>query len=220
MSRNRVKDAHGRERQRAEPKSAQRLPGLRWVPVPLAVLLAALGWLVFGSVLGQHAFASVHHGLEAGGLGLSVNTMLWMDDDMSDMDGAPPATGSSGTTAKTGSGGFVMPASMMPGLKTVGDKRLRVEVVIKNLTTKPQRYALTDFTLLGKGHHSWALLQNAATRGQVLSAPLGVGFETTVDLYFDIPSDQATHLTLQWSHGGDTVTFPVHIDDSGGMAGM
>ncbi len=220
MAPNRVKDAHRRGRQSVEPKSVQRLPGLRWVPVPLAMLLAALGWLVFGSVLGQHAFASVHDGLHAGGLGLSVNTMLWMDNDMADMDGAAPASAPAGSTAKTGSGGFVMPASMMPGLKTVGDKRLRVEVVIKNLTTKPQRYALTDFILLGKGHHSWGLLQNSATRGQVLSAPLGVGFETTVDLYFDVPSDQATHLKVQWSHGGDTVTFPVHIDDSGGMAGM
>jgi len=219
MARNRARNADRRAHQVAAPTSAQRLSGLRWVPVPLAVLLAALGWLVFGSVLGQHAFASVHEGPHAGGLGLSVNTMLWMDDDMANMDGAPAATGSLGT-AKTGSGGFVMPASMMPGLKTVGDKRLRVEVVIKNLTTKPQQYALTEFSLHGKGHHSWALLQNGATRGQVLSAPLGVGFETTVDLYFDVPTRQAKHLTLQWSHGGDTVSIPVHIDDSGGMAGM
>lgn len=218
MARNRTRGADGSGQQRTS--AVARMPGLRWVPVPLAILLAALGWLVFGSVLGQHAFASEHQGPQAGGLGLSVNTMLWMNDDMADMDGAPVTPASSGATAKTGSGSFVMPADMMPGLQTVGDKRLRIEVVIKNLTNTPQRYALTDFILLGKGGHTWPILQNSATRGQVLSAPLGVGFETTVDLYFDIPSGQAKHLTVQWSHDGTTVTFPVRTDNSGGMAGM
>jgi hypothetical protein len=187
------------------------MPGLRWVPVPLAVLLTALGWLVFGSVLGQHAFASAHAGLQAGGLGLTVDSMNWMDE-MSN----PAASGKS----SSGSGGFAMPADMMPGLQTTGDQRLRVEVLITNITNKPQQYALTDFTLLGSGHHSWPLLQNSATRGQVLTAPLAPGFQATVDLYFDVPSGLAKHLSVQWSHGGETVTIPVHAGKQGSMPGM
>ena len=205
MARNRTRGTGGRERRLAEAKSAG-MPGLRWVPVPLAVLMAALGWLVFGSVLGQHAFASDHAGPEAGGLGLTVTTMLWMES----MD----------PTSSSTKGGFVMPSSMMPGMSSVGDQRLRIEVLIRNISTKPQSYSLTDFRILGAHHHSWPLLQNSATRGQVLSAPLGPGFQSTVDLYFDIPSGQAKHLKLEWSHGGSTVIIPVHSTDSGSMAGM
>jgi hypothetical protein len=210
MARNRTRGADRRERRRASTISASRFLGLRWVPVPLAILMAALGWLVFGSVLGQHAFASAHAGPEAGGLALTVNQTVWMADDMGN-----PAQA-------TSSGGFQMPSSMMPGMQTGGDKRLRIEVYIRNISNSPQRYALNGFRLFGTGGRSWAPLDNAATRGAVLSAVLDPGFLATVDLYFDLPASQGNRLSLEWEHGGTTVTFPVHVigSDSGVMVGM
>jgi len=186
------------------------MPGLRWVPVPLAILMAVLGWLVFGAALGQHAVASAHAGLEAGGLGLTVNQVVWMSDNM----------GNPGQ--KTGPSGFQMPAGMMPGMQTVGDKRLRVELYIRNTSNSAQRYALNDFRLFGTGGRSWAPLDNAATRGAVLSAVLYPGFQATIDLYFDLPASQGNRLSVEWDHGGTAVTFPVHAigSDSGVMVGM
>jgi len=182
------------------------MPGLRWVPVPLAILMAVLGWLVFGSALGQHALAVAHAGPEQGGLGLSVNQVVWMADDMT----------TPGTKAKPHA--FQMPASEMPGMQTVGEKRLRVEIYLRNISNSPQRYALAEFRLLGTGHQSWPPLDNAAVRGQVLSAVLDPDFQSTVDLYFDLPASQRGQLRLEWEHGGHIMTVPLHV--VGSMVGM
>jgi hypothetical protein len=186
------------------------MPGLRWVPVPLAILMAVIGWLIFGSVMGQHALAVAHAGPQAGGLGLTVNQVVWMANNMTD-----PGT-------KTNPNQFQMPSDMMPGMQTVGEKRLRIEIYIRNISNGPQRYALSEFRLLGTGGRSWTPLDNAATRGAVRSAVLDPGFQTTIDLYFDLPNSQGRHMSVEWEHGGSTVTFPVHATgmDSGLMVGM
>jgi hypothetical protein len=184
------------------------MPGLRWVPVPLAMLMAVMGWLIFGSVLGQHAVASAHAGPEQGGMGLTVNQVVWMQDDMA----AP------GTT--TDPSQFQMPQSMMPGMQTGGDKRLRIEFYLRDISSSPQRYGLAEFRLLGTGHQSWPPLDNAATRGAPLSAVLDPSFTATVDLYFDLPASHHGALRLEWEHGGHIMTIPVHISGSGAMAGM
>jgi len=211
MARDRTRGADRRGRSRGATAAA-RFPGLRWVPVPLAILLAALGWLVFGSVLGQHAFASAHAGLEAGGLGLTVNQVVWMADDMAN-PGLPA----------TNPNAFRMPDSMMPGMQTAGKKRLRIELYIRDISSSLQQYALSEFQLLGTASQSWHPLNNAATRGAIQSAVLYPGFQATVDLYFDLPAAQGNHLSVEWSHGGSTVTFPVHVtgtDSTGVMVGM
>src|SRR5262249_61681668 len=82
MARNRTRRDDRRKRPRAAATAARWMPGLRWVPVPLAILMAALGWLVFGAALGQHAVASAHAGLEAGGLGLTGHQVVGMAGDM------------------------------------------------------------------------------------------------------------------------------------------
>jgi hypothetical protein len=175
------------------------MPGLRWVPVPLAILMAALGWLVFGSVAGQHALAVAHAGPEQGGMGLTVNQAVWMADDMA--NGGKPGKQNQ----------YQMPDSMMPGMQTAGDKRLRIELYLRNISTSPQRYGLAEFRLLGTGNRSWSPLDNAAVRGQPLSAVLGSGFQVTTDLYFDLPSSQRGQLELEWEHGGHIMTIPLHI---------
>jgi hypothetical protein len=213
MSRNRMQPVNERARGRPGSRPGARLVGLRWVPVPLAMLLAALGFLVLGAAAGQHAAANSHaHGLEAGGLGLTVNTMLWMGSGM-DTPGQPTPQG------------FDMPASMMPGMQTAGNQRLRIELYIRNVTTDPQRYALSDFVLVGRGGKTWRVLANAATEHSVApqKAVLEQGFSTTVDLYFDVPAAQTKNLSVRWSHGGSTVSFPVHTagtDSTSVMAGM
>jgi len=189
------------------------MPGLRWVPVPLAILMALLGWLVFGSVAGQHALAASHAGPQAGGLELTVNQVVWMADDMTDpsQKGTPP-------------GGFQMPASEMPGMQTVGEKRLRVELYVRDTSGTTQVYSQNGFRLLGKDGRSWAPLVNAATRGAILSETLYPGFQSTLDLYFDLPDSQGgSGLRIEWEHGGTIVTFPIHltgVDSSGLMVGM
>lgn len=202
----RSRSTGGRERRRTAATSASRVPGLRWVPVPLAILMAALGWLIFGSVAGQHALASAHAGPEQGGMGLHVNQALWMADDMSN-----PGT-------KANPKAFSMPASEMPGMQTVGDKRLRVELYLRNISNSSQRYGLAEFRLLGTGNHSWPPLDNAATRGAPLSAVLEPGFQTTTDLYFDLPVSALGQLRLEWEHNGHIMTIPLHIGNS--MVGM
>jgi hypothetical protein len=184
------------------------MPGLRWVPVPLAILLAVIGWMVFGSAMGQHALASAHAGPEQGGMGLTVNQVVWMADDMANNPGKPASDPNQ----------FTMPDSMMPGMQTGGDKRLRIEFYLRDISNVPQRYGLAEFRLLGTGHQSWPPLDNAATRGAPLAAVLPPGFQATVDLYFDLPAKQHGALRLEWEHGGHVMTIPVHVANS--MVGM
>ena len=193
MARNRARGAVGRER--AAGPAIPRMPGLRWVPVPLAALAAVIGVLVMGSFQGQAAQANAHQtGYRAGGLALSIDAMYWMSNDMT---GAAP--GQKGVP-----NGYSMPASQMPGIQPVGDNRLRVEVALSNITTGMQRYSTTDFTLVGAGGKTW----KADPQGLSLmaaSANLAPGFQATVDIYFDISASSSKHLVLKWSRGGTTV---------------
>jgi len=204
MARNRTQgdDRRGRPPQ---PSATERMPGLRWVPVPLAILLAVIGWLVFGSALGQHALAVSQAGPEQGGFGLKVNQVVWMQDDM-----VQPGQANAGQ--------FQMPQSMMPGMQAVGGKRLRIEFYLRNISSKPLVYGLEQFRLLGTGHQSWSPLDNAATRGAALKASLDPSFQATVDLYFDLPISQKGALRLEWSAGGHLMTIPLHIGNV--MVGM
>src|SRR6202046_5845901 len=81
MARNRARSAA--RRGRAAGPAILRMPGLRWVPVPLAALGAGIGVLVMGSFQGQVAEVNAHQvGYRAGGLALSVDTMYWMGNTM------------------------------------------------------------------------------------------------------------------------------------------
>lgn len=199
MARNRARSAAGRER--AAGLAILRMPGLRWIPVPLATLAAVIGVLVMGSFQGQVASANAHQtGYRAGGLALSVDAMTWM------MNMEP-------------SKGYQMPTSMMPGMQMVGDNRLRVEVSLSNTTTSLQRYSIANFTVSGPGGKTWKTVgQLQQHSDQPASADLEPGFRTTIDLYFDIPSKQTKNLTLKWSRSGTTVSIPVNT--SGMPSGM
>jgi hypothetical protein len=193
----------GRKRGRDGPPS--RLdPWLRWVPVPLAALVAVIGLLVMGSFQGQVAAANANRtpGYEAGGLALSVTTMLWMSNDMT---GQGPL--------KTG--GFTMDPSMMPGIQAVGDNRLRVEVTLNNITPNVEKYSINAFSISGSGK-TWPV-DSIGHEDVLPSAVLQPGFGTTIDMYFDIPAKQSNHLTLKWSRGGTTLSIPVNT--SGALPG-
>jgi hypothetical protein len=207
MARNRARGAASRDP--AAGLAILRMPGLRWVPVPLAALAAVIGVLVMGSFSGQVAEANANQsGYHAGGLALSVDTMYWMSNNMSGL-----GPGQQGVP-----NGYTMPASQMPGIQPVGDNRLRVEVALSNITTGVQRYSTTDFTLVGARGKTW----KADPQGLSLmagSANLEPGFQATVDVYFDIPAQKSKHLTLKWSRGGTTVSIPVTIGGAS-MQGM
>jgi hypothetical protein len=202
MSRNWIPKAGGHERKRNTP--ASRLSGLRWVPVPLALLAAVIGAMLTGTFQGQVAAANaaLPAGYKAGGLELSVNTMLWM------MNMKP-------------AGGYQMPSSMMPGLQSVGDDRLRVEVNLSNVSTSVQRYSDYDFTLAAPGGKSWHVVNQLLEHSDLpTSANLQPGFATTIDLYFDVPAGYTKHLTLEWSRGGTTVPIPVNTSTGPGVMHM
>lgn len=189
--------------------SGARFRGLRWVPVPLALLAAVLGVLVMGSMYGRAAADLARQPNQAGGLALRVDTMLWMSNAMSGngSEQASPAPSDS-------SSGYAMPPDMMPGMQTAGDDRLRVEVDLSNVSGSVQQYATTDFSLSGPGGKTWKV-NDQEHSAQPASADLQPGFRTTVDVYFDLPASDSKNLILHWSRGGRTVSVPV---DTGGAA--
>jgi hypothetical protein len=181
------------------------------VPVPLAVLAAVLGVLVFGSVQGQAAADLASHPNEAGGLALTVDTMLWMSNDMG-------GSGSPQASPPPADPGYSMPSSMMPGMQPVGDNRLRVEVDLSNVSASVQQYATTDFTLSAPGGKTWQV-NGQEHSSQPGSEDLQPGFRTTADVYFDIPAGDSKHLTLHWSRGGRTISMSVSTSGSPSAGG-
>jgi hypothetical protein len=210
----------GRARKKGRSVPGARLRGLRWVPVPLAMLALALGLLVMGSMQGQAAADLASHPNQAGGLSLTVDTMLWMSNDVAG-SGAPASANVPGQAApppadstSDGSTGFSMPDSMMPGYQPTGDDRLRIEVDLNNVSGSVEQYSTTNFTLSGPGGKTWQV--NGQEHSSLpASADLQPGFATTIDMYFDIQAADAKNLTLHWSRGGRTISMPVN---TGGQA--
>jgi hypothetical protein len=199
MPHRRTRPDNGRERRGSGSKPGPLLPGLRWVPVPLALLVAALGWLVLGSLQGQSAAAHQSHivGFQAGGLALTVETMAWMSNDMSDGPVQIPK-------------GYSMPSSMMPGMQKTGDNRLHLEFDLGNTTSSVQSYSMSEFRVVAPGGQSWKLSSTGGIGHAVpIETVLQPGFRTTVDAYFDIPAKQSKNLTVRWSRDGATVDIPV-----------
>ncbi len=197
-----------RAREASRSVRGARLRGLRWVPVPLALLAAMLGLLVVGSMQGRAAADLAKEPSQADGLGITVNTMVWMSNDMAG-SGAPQAAPAPGDSA-----GYSMPDSMMPGMQPTGDNRLRVEVDLSNVTSSVQQYSTTDFSLSGPGGKTWKV--NGQEHSVMpASANLQPGFRTTVDVYFDIPASDSKNLTLRWSRGGRTISLPVNTGGTG-----
>jgi hypothetical protein len=167
-----------------------------------------LGLLVVGSMQGRAAADLAKEPNQAGGLGITVDTMVWMSNDMSG-SGAPQAAPAPGDPA-----GYSMPDSMMPGMQTAGNNRLRVEVDLSNVTSNVQQYSTTDFSLSGPGGKTWKV--NGQEHSVMpASAGLQPGFRTTVDVYFDIPTSDSKNLTLHWSRGGRTISMPVNTGGAG-----
>jgi hypothetical protein len=203
----------GRGRRKGRSVRGARLRGLRWVPVPLALLAAALGVLVMGSMQGRAAADLASHPNEAGGLSLKVDTMLWMSNDMGGngaTQAAPPPADSPNE--------FAMPSSMMPGMQPVGDNRLRVEVDLSNVTSSVEQYSMTNFTLSGPGGKTWQV-NGQEHSSQPATADLQPGFRTTIDLYFDIPAANSKNLTLHWARAGRTISMPVITSGAASSSG-
>ena len=186
------------------------LSGIRWIPIPLAFLAAVVGWLVFGTVLGQSSAAQAdHQGMEAGGLLLAVQQMEWMSNDMT---GQGPDTADPAVPADPGDTtdpGFAMDPGMMPGMQSADDDRLQLEVTLKNITSSVQLYAMSDFRLIGPGGQSWPELSNAGQNTYADQAYIEPNYSVTVDVYFDVPIKQNKGLSVEWSRGGDKVDLPV-----------
>lgn len=204
----------GRARGKGGSAGAPRLGGMRWVPVPLAVLAAVLGLLVMGSMQGKAAAQFAAEPSEAGGLSLSVDTMLWMSNDMAG-NGAPQAAPAPADSPD----GFTMPDSMMPGMQPTGDNRLRIEVDLSDISRAVQQYSTTDFTLTDPSGKTYQV-NGQEHSAQPASADLQPGFRTTIDVYFDLPSTDSKHLTLHWSRGGRSISMPVNTTQGPGQMQM
>lgn len=181
--------------------ASTRFPGLRWVPAPLAVLAAAIGALVIGSLQGQVSAANANQAprYEAGGISVTIGAMNWMDNSMT---GQPVTKGAS-------SKGYSMPSSEMPGMQAIGDDRLRVEVDLSNVSSDLQRYSMNDFSLVSPGGKTWHVVPQGNSN-QPAAANLRPGFGTIIDMYFDMPAKYSKHLKLIWTSDGVTKTIPVN----------
>lgn len=176
------------------------LPGIRWIPVPLAFLVAVVGWLVYGTVLGQSAAAQAdHHGNTAGGLQIAVQQMGWMSNDMTGNGPIPVPSG------------FAMDPGMMPGMQPANDNRLQLEVDLKNVTSSVQTYHMSDFRVVGPGGQSWPELSTAGQNTYANQGAIEPNFSVSVAVYFDIPMTTSNGLSIEWSRGGATVDIPVNI---------
>jgi hypothetical protein len=181
------------------------------------MLAVVLGLLVMGTMQGEAAANLAAHPNQAGGLSLTVDTMLWMSNDVSG-SGAPASANVPGQAAPPpadstlggdDSAGFSMPDSMMPGYQPTGDDRLRIEVDLDNIASSVEQYSTTDFTLSAPGGKTWQV--NSQEHSSLpASAYLQPGFATTIDLYFDIQAADTKNLTLHWSRGGRTISMPVN----------
>jgi hypothetical protein len=177
------------------------LPGIRWIPVPLAFLVAVVGWLVYGTVLGQSAAAQAdHHGNTAGGLQIAVQQMGWMSNDMT--GNGPVAVPS----------GFPMDPAMMPGMQPSNDNRLQLEVTLRNVTPSIQTYHMSEFKVIGPGGQSWPELSTAGQNTYATQGAIEPNFNVTLAVYFDIPMKSSKGLSIEWSRGGTTVDIPVDLD--------
>lgn len=186
----------GRARSGRNSRASGRLPGLRWIPVPLAMLAAAVGWLVFGSLQGQSAANAANQtGFVASGLELNVQQMSWMSNDM---------TGDGPIKAPAG---FTMPSSEMPGMQPVGDDRLQLDANIANITRGVQYYNFADFHLVAKNGQSYPIVNDGSDT--YMTGPIEPDFSVNVAMYFDVPEQQVKGLSIEWSRGGATVDFPV-----------
>jgi hypothetical protein len=170
--------------------------GIKWLPVPLALAAAIVGWVVLGSTLGDHA--GHVHGYEAGGLQLSVDRMLWMNNDMTGQ--GPLANRSQG---------FAMDPSMMPGFQSVNNNRLQLEVTLTNGTGDAQQFSQSDFRVVAPDGQSWGTSDDGGDI-QHRVGTVGPGYQTSLTLYFDLPNTQTRGLNVEWSRGGTTVEIPVN----------
>ena len=138
----------------------------------------------------------------ASGVRFKVDTMMWMSNDMSGQ----------GPVKNKNPNGFKMPSSMMPGMQLAGNNRLRVEFTIANDSSASQQYYVRAFRIVTKSGQSYGPNNNDGST-QPTRAILKPGFGTVIDLYYDLPTGANKNLSVQWTHGGTTVTFPV---DTGG----
>jgi hypothetical protein len=192
MPGNRTKPGAGPTVSQAKPASAI----LRWLVVALAASAMGLGWLVAGLVLSSHDDAHHHGGPQAGGLQLTVGQMVWMSNDMTGQGPlkVPP--------------GFPMDSSMMPGMQSADDNRLRLVADVRNVSSKAQRYAIGEFSVVGSGGR-WTPSDDGGS-SSASSALLEPGFGATVDIYFDVPIAQSKNLSIEWSRSGHKVDIPVN----------
>lgn len=176
---------------------------LRWAPIPVAVTLALVGWVVLRATLGASSAEPAHTGpYESGGLLLTVNRTESLPHNM---DGGGPAAG--GPTSG-GLGSFQMPQSMMPGMQTADQDRIHIEVSLRNPSqdAKPLRH--DDFRMVSRSGGRWDVNEASFT-----PATLAPGFSVNLDLYFDIPLAEKD-LSVEWSAGRSPVEIPIVVGET------
>lgn len=169
-------------------------------PKFLLVLLAALLVAVVGAgelaaMLRARSAPIATDTATLGGLTIHLNRVEWVSFDSDDptlMD--PSATG-----------GYQMPAQMMPDMPAEGDARLNLEITLEDRTGQARKLDTAgEFSLGGgKGDQSWKL--QGDTFGDL--GRLNPGNAVDGKLFFDLkaPAKDDPPLYLKWQRGGDTV---------------
>lgn len=162
----------------------------RWLFFLLVTVLpAALGIALLVQMLrerpsGPPLVVAVGDLAPAGALSLQAEMAEWVGHDM---------------------GGQKMPPTMMPGMPEEGQRRLHVELTLRNSRgagAGAEMARAREFRLISAHGGSWSAL-----RGSFEEAAVGPGQMRTEDLYFDVPEQEANlqDLRLVWSRGGRKV---------------
>lgn len=131
-------------------------------------------------------------GVVVGGLSLRIQEAGWVQMDH----------------VEGGSGGFQMPAAMMPGAPLPGEERLRLQVTLANTTDSPRRLSDGEFRLQSADGDTWPLRSETFGLDQ-----LGPGLAVSGSLHFDVRSEGARlgdgSLQLVWERAGKVVRLAV-----------
>jgi hypothetical protein len=168
---------------------------LRWLPLPVGIGLAVVGWGVLTTTLSSSGSGHVHAtSYESNGFELSVEQSVWMSNDMY------------GGPMPTYAANFPMPQQMMPGLQTSDNNRLHVEVSLRNQTGDGRSYGPDDFHLVSQSGGDWKVNDGSFDPGT-----LAPGYAVSIDLYFDVPTTDKGPLSVVWQLGGYPVQIPIVV---------
>jgi hypothetical protein len=159
-----------------------------------AIAFGSAGIAQFALLVGDRPAVNLVPSASLDGLTAAVNEAGWLNMDM-------PQTG-----------GYQMPAGMMPGMPAAGDGRLALTVTVVNTTSDTRPLRATDEFSVRTAHDGKRWTAVSASFGDLPRLAPGNG--VTGMLYFDLPAtDFAGPGTawVEWHHLGATSALEIPL---------